>query len=212
MDEYEMPCEYCHNPVSVFESITEYRKHYHQACYIQRAQKELEGYKKKWLDGKMSKGDKTIFLDKYELVKKLMTAPESKFRGWTPVAEKKRERITTEKRMVLEKKTTGYKEHKDEKGNVIKDVDGRSTYIPLTNEELADPFLKKHFVEDYVPVLGEDGKPLFEEVKTAQEMTTLSMRPDVLTIEPKKSKKELGEAKAKKKLTAADIPRLMLDI
>lgn len=102
MDIYEKQCEYCHEPVSVFESLTEFGKHYHDSCYIQKTHRQLEGYKKKFIDGTLTKGDKAIFLDEFILSKKLIAESKTEFKGWTPIGEKKKEHTAPEKRMLVD--------------------------------------------------------------------------------------------------------------
>lgn len=97
MDIYIKKCDYCRNEVSVFESLTEFGKHFHQDCMIQKLNKELEAYKKKFLDGKMSVGDKVIFLDKFEFVKKLVSEPREEFKGWKSIQNRQRQQIKGEK-------------------------------------------------------------------------------------------------------------------
>lgn len=101
-DDYDKKCEKCKDTVSVFESVTEFGKHYHQNCYVHKLQLELEAYKKKWLDGNMSRGDNAIFLDKFQLTNKLKIAPQIEFNGWQPIKEHKRTQLSGEKRMIVD--------------------------------------------------------------------------------------------------------------
>jgi hypothetical protein len=86
MSEYDRICDYCHAPVSVFESVTEYGKHWHDRCYIHKTNKEIEDYKKKWINGKMTKGDKADLVDKFALIQNLKTESRE-FRGFIPIDE-----------------------------------------------------------------------------------------------------------------------------
>ncbi len=79
-------CDYCHTSVSIYESLTEYGKHYHESCYIHRTQKEIESYKKKFLNKNLTQGDKIDLVDKFNLVQKLMIE-RTEFRGFTPICE-----------------------------------------------------------------------------------------------------------------------------
>lgn len=83
-DEEIKICEYCHISVSIYESLTEYGKHYHEHCYIHKTQKEIEGYKKKWINRTMTDGDKLDLVDKYNLVEKLKTE-RTIYKGNVPV-------------------------------------------------------------------------------------------------------------------------------
>jgi hypothetical protein len=94
---YSKKCDYCHEPVSVLESEMEFGKHYHDSCMIHKLQSEIENYKKKWINGKMTPGDKEDLVDKYQLSRTLMSE-KTEFRGWKQVAEIHRAtRKTTEK-------------------------------------------------------------------------------------------------------------------
>lgn len=86
MSEYDRVCDYCHMPVSVFESVTEYGKHWHDRCYIHKTNKEIDDYKKKWINKKLTAGDKADLVDKFDLVQNLMTETRE-FRGFVPIAE-----------------------------------------------------------------------------------------------------------------------------
>lgn len=99
-DIYEKTCEYCHQSVCVFESLTEYGKHYHDRCYIHNTQKELEGYKKKFINKSLSAGDKDDIVDKFNLVQKLK-AEHTEFKGWMPIGEFKCETKAIPERTVL---------------------------------------------------------------------------------------------------------------
>lgn len=93
-------CDYCGEPVSIFESLTEYGKHYHEQCYIHRTQKEIDGYKKKWFNKTMTEGDKIDLVDKYNLVQKLKIE-KTEFRGFVPIGEHKRETPAVTEKVVL---------------------------------------------------------------------------------------------------------------
>ena len=97
MTEYDRQCDYCHTNVSIFEGLTEFGKWLHEQCYIHRTQKEIEGYKKKWINKKLSSGDKSDIIDKYNLVQKLMTE-RTEFKGLLLKAELnlKRHALTSE--------------------------------------------------------------------------------------------------------------------
>lgn len=93
-------CDYCHVSVSIYESLTEYGKHYHESCYIHKTQKEIDGYKKKFLNKALTRGDKVDLIDKYNLVQKLMLE-RTEFKGFTPIAEFKKDTpLQTEKTML----------------------------------------------------------------------------------------------------------------
>lgn len=79
-------CDYCHESVSVYEGLTEYGKWFHEQCYIHRTQKEIEGYKKKWINKTMTDGDKVDLVDKFNLVQRLMVE-RTEFRGFVPISE-----------------------------------------------------------------------------------------------------------------------------
>lgn len=97
MSEYDKLCEYCHAEVSIFEGLTEYGKWWHERCYIHRTQKEIEGYKKKWINNKLTEGDKADLVDKYNLVQTLKSE-HTEFKGFEPIADKEcGARFTTEK-------------------------------------------------------------------------------------------------------------------
>jgi len=100
IDIYEKVCEYCHAPVSVFESLTEYGKHFHDYCYIHNTQKELEGYKKKWINKSLTDGDKADLVDKFNLVQKLKSE-RTEFRGFVPIGEFKSETRTIPEKTML---------------------------------------------------------------------------------------------------------------
>lgn len=90
-------CAYCHEAMSIIEGITEYGKWYHQDCMIHKLSKEIEDYKKKWIDGKLSKGDKVELLDMFNL-RQNMIADRTEFKGLQLVAETsfKRNMLTDE--------------------------------------------------------------------------------------------------------------------
>ena len=93
-------CEYCHEAVSIYESLTEYGKHWHERCYIHKANKEIDGYKKKWINGKLTKGDKADLVDKFNLVQKL-TSETTTFHGFVPVREVERHTPLRKERRIL---------------------------------------------------------------------------------------------------------------
>ena len=93
-------CDYCHDVVSIYESLTEYGRHYHESCYIQRTQKEIDAYKKKFLNNSLTDGDKFDLVDKFNLVQKLIIE-RTEFKGFTPVGEFKKDTpLQTEKSML----------------------------------------------------------------------------------------------------------------
>jgi len=92
-------CEYCHEEVSIFDALSEFGKHYHQRCYIHKTNKEIEGYRKKWIDGKLTDGDKVDLVEKYNLSQKLQVEIHV-FQGMTPIVEKERCISIKEKRML----------------------------------------------------------------------------------------------------------------
>lgn len=100
-DNYTKKCDYCKDFVSVFESITEFGKHYHHRCMVHKLNLELEGYKKKYLDGKMTSGDKAIFLDKFKLSRDLMNET-TEFHGWEIIEERKSKKVNKEKTMLVD--------------------------------------------------------------------------------------------------------------
>lgn len=100
-DSYTKKCSFCSEYVSIFESLTEFGKHYHHNCMVHKLNIELETYKKKYLDGKMSSGDKTIFLDKFKLSRDLMVE-KTEFKGWKMVEERKTKKFNKEKVMLVE--------------------------------------------------------------------------------------------------------------
>lgn len=100
MREYTKKCELCHAKVSVFEGLTEYGKWFHERCYIHNTQKEIDGYKKKWVNGSLSNGDKMDLVDKYNLVQKLM-AEQTQFNGFVPIGEFKRDTPSIPERRML---------------------------------------------------------------------------------------------------------------
>lgn len=100
MRQYDKKCDYCHETVSVFESITEFGKHYHERCYIHKTNKELDGYKKKYFNGTMTDGDKIDFIDKHNLVQKLK-AERTEFKGFEPIKETERRTAIRTERSVL---------------------------------------------------------------------------------------------------------------
>lgn len=100
MIEYDKQCEYCHSNVSIFEGLTEYGKWFHEQCYIHHTQKDLEGYKKKWINKNLSDGDKADLVDKFNLVQKLK-AERTEFKGFVPVGEFKSETKAIPERTVL---------------------------------------------------------------------------------------------------------------
>jgi hypothetical protein len=99
---YGKKCTYCHEPVSIFESVTEFGMHYHESCIIHKLQSEIDAYKKKWINGKMTAGDKADIVDKYDLVQTLMSE-RTEFKGWEQIGEHKVERRFTHEpdRMLL---------------------------------------------------------------------------------------------------------------
>jgi len=93
-------CEICHVSLSIYESLTEYGKHYHESCYIHKTQKEISGYKKKFLNNTLTLGDKDDLIDKYNLVQKLMLET-TEFKGFIPISEIKTDTpLLTEKTML----------------------------------------------------------------------------------------------------------------
>lgn len=182
-DYYTKKCGWCNEVISVFESLTEFGKHYHHPCMIHKLNSEMETYKKKYLDGKMSAGDKTIFLDKFQLSQKLKNEEKPVFNGW---------------KMIEERKTKSF----PKKGKVM----------------LVEPVT-------FAPILGQDGKPQYVDDNSTNEMSTAIMRPDITYTKPPERKSlSSGEARkqikaadtdiiiAPKKLTLADVPRLMNSI
>lgn len=115
-------CDYCHNQMSIIESITEYGKYYHQDCYIHKIGKEIEGYKKKWIDGKLSKGDKVELLDLWNL-RENMIANKTEFKGFALVGE------TVTKRNVLTKEPLREALYEDRYGMIpVLDEDGNMKF------------------------------------------------------------------------------------
>ncbi len=107
-------CDYCHDEVSIFESITEFGKHYHENCYIHKTQKEIEQYKKKFINNTLTDGDKDDLVDKFNLVQKLKTE-RTNFKGFSVVGDfQKNTPVMTEKTMLY----LG-------DGVVVKDNDGK---------------------------------------------------------------------------------------
>lgn len=100
MKEYTKKCDYCHEEVSVFESLTEYGKHYHERCYIHKENKELEGYRKKWINGKLTEGDKAEIVDKYNLLQNLKKET-TVFKGFAPIQEIQKSTLLKKEKRVL---------------------------------------------------------------------------------------------------------------
>jgi hypothetical protein len=81
MNKYAKTCDYCHEPVSVFESLTEFGKHWHERCYIHKINKEIETYKKKFINKTLTAGDRADLVDKYNLVQNLKSE-HTEFKGF----------------------------------------------------------------------------------------------------------------------------------
>lgn len=79
--EYNKTCDYCTKPVSVFEGVTEFGKWWHDSCYIHKTNKEIEAYKKKFLNKTLTAGDSADILDKYNLVQ-ILRSEHVEFKGW----------------------------------------------------------------------------------------------------------------------------------
>lgn len=129
-DIYEKVCEYCHKPVSVFEGLTEYGKHFHDYCYIHQIQKDLERYKKKWINKSLTDGDKVDLIDEYNLVQKLMTE-RTEFRGFVPIGEYKSESCAIPEKLMLVVGT-----------QVVKDQDGFPVFIESKDPTVSFTTLK----------------------------------------------------------------------
>ncbi len=123
-------CDYCHKPVSIYESLTEYGKHYHESCYIHRTTRELEKYRKKFLNGKLTRADKLDILDKFELLERLKSE-RTVFKGFVTVEERSSNTRSTQKVMVY-KDRDGLIPVLDEQGNpVFKEVDNNKTQTAI---------------------------------------------------------------------------------
>lgn len=134
MSEYDKICDYCRQPVSVFESLTEFGRHWHDRCYIYKTNKEVDAYKKKFINGTLSKGDKADLVDKYNLVQTLK-ADTVEFKGWVQVNEKivnRRELTDEPDKMMLYQDKDGLKPVLDEWGKPIF-VEDNTPSITLRN-------------------------------------------------------------------------------
>lgn len=99
VDEVDI-CEYCHKEVSMHEWYTEYGKHWHPRCYTYKLGKDVDAYKKKWINEKLSEGDKADLVEKYNLYQELKSE-STVFEGLVPVGERQRHTpLKTEKRML----------------------------------------------------------------------------------------------------------------
>jgi hypothetical protein len=74
-------CAYCHEVMSIMEAITELGRWYHQDCYIHKTTKEIEDYKKRWIDGTLTKGNKVILLDLVNIRKNIIET-RTEFKGF----------------------------------------------------------------------------------------------------------------------------------
>lgn len=124
--DYANKCDYCHEEVSCFEHIMEFGKHYHEACMIHKLHKEIDSYKKKWIDRKLTDGDLIIIKDKWELSQKLIKT-RTVFKGWKPIKELKRERGKPEKLALSNPDGTLILDENNKP--IFKEVDGKSTFI-----------------------------------------------------------------------------------
>ncbi len=124
-------CDYCGGSVSVYEGLTEYGKWYHEQCYIHRTQKEIDGYKKKWINKSMTEGDKVDLVDKFNLVQKLKVE-KTEFRGFVPIGEFKSETPAITERLALSLKS----------GEVLVDKSGFPVIVEVKSPSVSMKLLK----------------------------------------------------------------------
>jgi hypothetical protein len=155
---YRKKCDYCHEDVSVFESVTEYGKHYHESCMIHKLQSEINDYKKKFLNQKMTKGDKADLVDKYQLCQTLMSE-RTEFKGWKMIQETSRSTRKTIERVALS----------DSNGFLIVDPNGKPVLIEEEGPSVEITYAKMRpdIVRTKLPV----SKNL---LKTAEEILQIS--------------------------------------
>lgn len=124
-------CDYCGDTGSIWEMLTEFGKYYHERCYIHRMQKEIEGYKKKWINQTLTDGDKVDLVDKYNLVQKLKVE-KTEFRGFMPIGEFKSETPAITERLALSPGS----------GEVMVDKNGFPVFVEVKSPSVSMRLLK----------------------------------------------------------------------
>lgn len=81
-----MKCSYCGFEVSEFDALFEYGKSYHQDCYIHMTNKELDKYRKKYHNDKLTVGDRMDIIDLDRLIKNIKNN-KTEFVGFIPIGE-----------------------------------------------------------------------------------------------------------------------------